>query len=615
MTERFFVGNSEAETKNSVASLEEGKNLESDRLSNSVERSDIDDIEDASRQRLLESEEMAEEAAEAEEMTLSDLNISQWLGKWQGVLIGLILGIVATGGVMQFLGRQSQATPDAQLATQSTEVAQKTPQAVTVAPVEVATVQQTLEGTGTITAYDLLPVLSQVNGLQIKQVLVTEGDTVTKGQVMAILDDSVLRSQLAEAVAGVQSAEATADRATSEVQQAQSTQNEARAGIDQAKAGVVQAKADALQAIAIVEQAKAGVSQAKAGVVQANAGVAQARANLEQAQREVDRAQNLASEGVISQQDLEKRRVEAKTALENVNKAQADLNRANEELNKALEEVRVAEAGVINAQADIKTAEALVNSATAKFQTAGTNIRSAKANVGNTAANIRSSEARVQQLQTQLEQTVVRAPENGIVSERIARVGNVTNGSQKLFSIIRSGKLELQVKVPETQLPQIKVGAPVQVTSDTDSRIVLQGTVREIAPNLDPQNRQATVKVDLPSISQIRESPLRPGLFLRAAIATASSPGLKVPAKALQPLSNGKATVFRLVGENQVRAQSVEVGEVFGAKGRDLSGATVVIKSGLKAGDRVVVEGVESLKDGDSIRVVSENGVPVSSQL
>jgi HlyD family secretion protein len=112
----------------------------------------------------------------------------------------------------------------------------------------------------------------------------------------------------------------------------------------------------------------------------------------------------------------------------------------------------------------------------------------------------------------------------------MARRGDVTSNSNKLFSIIANGELELHVKVPETQLPVVKIGASVDVTSDADSRIQLTGTVREISPLLDADSRQATVKVSLPGSDLLRS-----GMFLRAALTTSTTEGLTVPAKAVYP--------------------------------------------------------------------------------
>jgi HlyD family secretion protein len=515
--------------------------------------------------------------------------------RWPAVLAGVGIGVAATLAAVHLMPRQS--SPDAAQAKAATQA--PISQTVTVATVESAEVAQTLEATGTVVAYDLLPVLPQANGLQIKQVLVAEGDAVEKGQTMAVLDDSVLRSQIAEAVAKVQSANSTVEQAQAQVQQAQSTQKEAEAGVAEAQADVEKAIADAAQAKTGVGQAKAGVEQAKAGVEQAKAGIASAQAKLDQAQREVNRTQDLTSQGVISQQELERRKTERQTAVQDLNKAKADLNRALEEQNKAAEEVRSAEAKVANSEANIGTVRAAVSSARAKVNTTRSSVSSARANVGNNAASVRSSEAQVKQLQTQLAQTVVRAPDSGIVAERIARVGDVSSGSQKLFSIIRGNKLELQLKVPETQISQVQSGTEVRITSDSDKRIKLAGTVREILPLVDPQNRQATVKIDLP-----QNELLRSGMFLRASISTATAQGLKVPAKAILPQSDGGAVVYKLVGEDKVQAQPVEVGEISGGAVGDLTTAKVQIKKGLKAGDRVVVTGAGYLKDGARVKVV-----------
>jgi RND family efflux transporter MFP subunit len=546
------------------------------------------------REVALEAPEMDGEQSEVWEPEATEVGLRKELS-WPTMLAGAGIGVAATLLAVNLTTGKQNARPAVPI-TSATQ--QATDQTVTVAPVESAQVGETLEATGTVVAYDLLPVLPQANGLQIKQVLVAEGAAVEKGQTMAVLDDSVLRSQIAEALAGVQSANSTVEQAEAQVQQAQSAQQEAQAGVAQAQAGVEKAIADAAQAKTGVGQARAGVEQAKAGVTQAKAGIASAQAKLDQAQREVNRTQDLASQGVISQQDLERRKTERQTAVQDLNKAKADLNTALEEQNKAAEEVRSALAKVATAEANISTARAALSSARAKVNTAGASVSSARANVGNNAASVRSNDAQVKQLQTQLEQTIVRAPDSGTVAERIARVGDVSSGSQKLFSIIRGNKLELQLKVPETQVAQVRPGTAVQITSDSDKRIKLSGTVRDISPLVDPQNRQATVKIDLPASEFLRS-----GMFLRASISTATAQGLKVPAKAIVPQPDGSSIVYKLVGEDKVQAQPVEVGEISGGAVGDLTAAKVEVKKGLKAGDRVVVTGAGYLKDGDRVKV------------
>ncbi len=392
---------------------------------------------------------------------------------WQGVGLGLGLGIALTTGagiVLPKLTSTNQTAPKAQPAAPS--------QTVTVATAQTSRITRTLTATGSVAARDLIPVLPQSNGLQIKQILVGEGQEVKAGQVMAVLDDSVIRTQ-----------------------------------IDGARADVVSKQA-------IVQQRQATLQQT--------------RATLADADRTFERYQTLANNGAISRQELDTRATTAATARESV--------------------------------------------------------RVAEANIGTAKADVNSSVAKVQQLETQLGQALIRAPVSGMVAEKIANVGDVS-GTQKLFTIIANDALELQAQVPEVQLPQVKIGSSVQITSDTDNRVRLSGSVREIAPLVNAQSRQATVKIDIPATNL-----LRPGMFVRASINTGLATGVVVPSKAVLPQSDGSASVFLLLGEDKVQARRVEVGST-------VNGDSVEIKNGLQIGDRIVVAGAGYLKDSDRVRV------------
>ena len=453
------------------------------------------------------------------------------------LMIGLGLGL-AIGIVASKMGSTAATAPVQPATLSSTPIAPT--QTVTTARVETTSIARTVNATGTVAAYDLLPVLARANGLQIKQVLVKEGDVVATGQLMAVLDDSVLQAQIDQALAEVESEKAT----------------------------LLERKAAVTQAEAALSQAIASQAEAEAGREQAIASLAQARADLAQARRELARSDQLENEGAIALQELENSR----TAAEN-----------------ATEAVRVAEANIRSAEARIRSTQANISSTRAR-------VGSAQANVSSARANVRSQQAEVKQLQTQLAQTQVLAPSGGIIAERIARIGDVTNGSQQLFSIINNGALELKVTVAETQLPQIKIGAPVQIASDADPRISLNGTVRDIAPLVNAETRQATVNIDLPP-----NPLLRPGMFLRAAITSQKVESLTVPYEAVQWQPDSSAIVYLIEGKNNARARRVEVGTNMGGDRSKLE-----IKSGLRPGDRVIVAGAGFVKDGDVVKVVSE---------
>ena len=154
--------------------------------------------------------------------------------------------------------------------------------------------------------------------------------------------------------------------------------------------------------------------------------------------------------------------------------------------------------------------------------------------------------------------------------------------------------MELQVKIPETQLAAIRPGQVVEISSDADSRLKLRGQVREIDPTVDPESRQAMVKVELP-----QNSALKPGMFLRAGIVTSASTSLTVPMAAILPQADGSAIAYTVKPDGTVKAQAVEMGEI-------LPNQQVEIKHGLQAGERVAVKGAAYLKDGDRVSVASD---------
>ncbi|MCC5897985.1 MAG: efflux RND transporter periplasmic adaptor subunit [Phormidium sp. BM_Day4_Bin.17] len=484
---------------------------------------------------------------------------------WKSILIGLGLGIVLAGIGGRLFSESSPETPAA-----DTEETERNPsQTVTAITVGEQAVNRTLNASGSVNAYDLLPILPRATGLQILDVRVREGDIVGAGEVLAVLDDSVLQSQLSGALSQIDSARSSVSAAQADISQAESSRRQAEADLERARTGI--------------RQAESRVAQAEASLTRNRARVTQAQASLEQSEREYQRYQQLANEGAISRQEVELR--------------ERDVRTAREDVNQAVEEVRVAEAELDSARADVLNAEANVQSAQATVESTLAGIEAAQAGVANAQSGVQNQDAVVQELETRLNQTLVVAPQGGIIAERQARVGDVS-GNNPLFTLIAQGQLELQLQVPETQLPLIRPGAPVRVRSDADSRIDVRGRVREILPTINPETRQATVVVDLPS-----DDSLRPGMFLEGEIVTETLDSLTIPSAAVLPQADGSAQVFRLNPDDTVTATRIELGEVVDAQDESEE-SQVEVLSGLNAGDRIVVSGAGFLSDGDLVRVV-----------
>ncbi len=458
-------------------------------------------------------------------------------GGW-GLLLGIGIGL--TGGVLAtHLFRKPTPATIQPVATQSPQPVQT----VTLATVEMASIPRTFTATGTVEADDLLPILPEITDLTIRQVLVDEGDWVEKGQVVALLDDSVLQTQLSQSHAEIAASAAVVQERQAAVAQAQSA----------------------------LKAALAGQAEAEAGVQGATAAIAQAQAELAQAQRDLERSESLAQAGAISTQEVDWSRTKVKNATETLRVAQANLNSAQARISSA-------RANISNSQAGISSSQANVNTALAQLQ---------------------SSQARLAQLQTRLAQTEVRAPSEGKIAERMARVGDLASGNQPLFKLINQGSLELKVKIPETQLLQVRVGAPVTLTSDADTRLKLTGEIRSIAPVVDATSRQATINIGLPDSAL-----LRPGMFLSAQITSQTVQGLVIPGEAVLPQADGSMKVYQIDEENTVIARTVEVGSPVAGSGKKIE-----IKSGLELGDRIIVLGAGFIKEGDIVRIAQSSAL------
>ena len=201
-------------------------------------------------------------------------------------------------------------------------------------------------------------------------------------------------------------------------------------------------------------------------------------------------------------------------------------------------------------------------------------------------ARVAAARARVQADQLRLSYTQVTAPDDGVISARIATPGALVQPGQELFRLQRQGRLEWRAEVPGAELAPLKVGQLVRVQPSGAPPV--EGRIRRIAPQIDPQTRNGLVYVDLQP-----GDALRAGLFARGDFVLGESPALTLPQSAVL-LRDGFSYVFRIDG-SKVRQQKVQVGR------READ--RVEIHSGLAAGTAVVESGVGFLVDGDTVRV------------
>jgi RND family efflux transporter MFP subunit len=190
--------------------------------------------------------------------------------------------------------------------------------------------------------------------------------------------------------------------------------------------------------------------------------------------------------------------------------------------------------------------------------------------------------------QLRVAQTAVRAPDDGVVSARSATVGAVLPAGQELFRMIRGGRLEWRAEVAASDLAAIRPGLRASVTPAGGAAVA--GTVRMVAPTVDPQTRNGLVYVDLP-----QPGTARAGMFARGEFDVGSGMATTLPQSAVL-LREGFAFVFVVGADNKVRQVKVGVGR--------RTGDRIEVTSGLDPAARVVASGGGFLAEGDTVRVV-----------
>ena len=396
---------------------------------------------------------------------------------------------------------------------------------VTAKAVEEVQMTDELVLTGTVEPWETLTVSSELAGLPIVQVNAEIGDQVTRGQPLLYLDDRDLRAQLKAARARHRSALASLERSR---------------------------RPDRPQQIAAL---RAQVEQAKSRAYQEKANLEQAKIQLGSADRTAERYKKALEEGYVTALETDQRVTDRNAQEAAIRAAEQRLRAARYSLHQARQNLNLALAG--GRREDIAIAQAQADEAGAS----------------------------VDRLAVQLEKTVIRAPDAGLVMTQDAFLGNTVSSGQELYTVARRSRLQLWAEVPQERLADLEIGDTISLLSDRDEE---EGEVEEIDPKINPDTRQGRVRISLPLATKFRA-----GAFLRARLESQEIRVPAIPAEAVQG-PTGEQFVYVVEGDT-VRKQRIEPGR--------RQDQLVEIIEGLSLGQKVVVSGSAFLTDGDRVEV------------
>lgn len=276
-------------------------------------------------------------------------------------------------------------------------------------------------------------------------------------------------------------------------------------------------------------------------------------------------------------------RSQARAAAAGVQSADAQEQAAANALAQARSEVERARS--LFASATIAKAE--LDRAEAAFAAAGSSLAAAKGQRLGRSEQLALARSTV-------EDARLVSPIDGVLARRLVDVGESVSPALAAFTVIDTFRLRVLFGVSGPQVGAMTIGRKLPVRIEGLPGEALVGTISKVLPVADPQLRSFSVEVVIPN----SENLLRAGMV--GSVAVGGEPGAAVSLVPLEaivraPGTDGFATWVVPPG-NAVTLRPVEVG--------DLHGNEVIVTTGLAAGERVVTQGAQLLREGELVEVI-----------
>ncbi len=321
------------------------------------------------------------------------------------------------------------------------------------------------------------------------------------------------------------------------------------------------------QAAAEVTQSEAGIKVAKSARTSAEALIAEARASVERADAMYERWKS------------EFERVRELVAKQAVTQKVAD---------ETEQQFKAADAARREIAAKIKSAQA-------KLSEASANIEKADADLVAAQSKHTVAEADEQKTRALLSYATLRAPFDGVITERHLDTGHLVQSSgasgKPLFVVVRADTVRIFLDVPETDAGFIAVDSPAKIKVPSLSKL-FEGKVARTAWTLQTSSRTLRTEIDIPN----PDGHLRPGMYATAEIEVA---------RRLDALSLPKSAVFKkgpdsfcksISSENTIKELPIKTGIV--------AGTDVEIVSGLTGEESLIGANLAAYKEGQAVEVI-----------
>jgi len=195
-------------------------------------------------------------------------------------------------------------------------------------------------------------------------------------------------------------------------------------------------------------------------------------------------------------------------------------------------------------------------------------------------------------LRTKMKTSSVHAPISGVIDDKFMNKGEMSAPGVPILSILDISRVKISAGVPESYVSKIKKGQHVNVSIDVLPGVDFDGEISYLAPALDQGSRTFEIEITINNKDRI----LKPGMNAGVEISQSEySDAIVIPQDLLIDYGEEKF-IYVLEGE-VAKKRDVTIG------GRE--GNNVLVKSGLNAGDKLIIEGYLSVKDNEKVQVAN----------
>jgi RND family efflux transporter MFP subunit len=220
-------------------------------------------------------------------------------------------------------------------------------------------------------------------------------------------------------------------------------------------------------------------------------------------------------------------------------------------------------------------------------------------------AQLAAAQAQLAREQKALEDTVVRAPLAGVVTERFVQAGEKVSPDARLMTVVDPRSLEFEAAVPAADAALLTQGMPLLIVPDGTA--AFESKVLRVNAAVTAANRTVDVFASVPQNAKVKS-----GQFASATVRLADkAQAITVPANALRE-EGGRMVVYTLIAKNGAEVIT-PVQVTPGGKGENASGEPVIEVAGVTAGMRIIGRNLGPLRDGAAVKVIAAKPAPAAS--